>query len=137
MKKILIAFLLILIVIFSFIFFSNKDNTIENEDKKTVVVNENPKPSYLTVYNLYKEAGLQNKCEDFGETIEDEPHETHWQVYPYKIEDDMEILNAKKVNDGWEFEVSCSIKASYQLNAVTHLYEDFEKNLGIVKYTKK
>lgn len=139
--KNLFKFLFIsLLIIFSITFYLKEDIDINIPTDglvKEPSSNTNPKPSHLTVYNLYKEKGLQKVCEDFGESIKDEPHKNNWQLYPYKIDDDMDILNAKQLDDGWEFEISCSIKASYQLNAVTHLYENFNKNLGKIKYLKR
>lgn len=124
---------MILLIIFLFFKLVSSDS-ISNDG--LVKTDGNPKPDYLTVYNLYKNTNYIKVCEEFGEEMKKKPYEKNWQLYPYKIEDDMEILNSTKLEDGWEFEIACSIRASYQANAVTHFYDEFEKRLGTIKYTR-
>lgn len=111
-------------------------NSTEAVEKIEAVKPPKPqRPSYLQVYQAYTRTKLDNQCEAYGAKIMELEHEEYG-VYPYTVDEDMDIIKSHQTDTAYVYDVKCQITARYQVNAFAYTYKDFEKPLGRVTIKK-
>lgn len=92
------------------------------------------KPSYLTVFNEFKETQMFESCKDYQNTIHRTPHEQN-RAMPSSTNMDMEIISDSHIGGVYTANLSCKVRVTYSLSASTFINEEYEKSLGELSFS--